>query len=68
MFVPLYVHKMKLWKPERKRPLRRPGRRWEDNISWTLWNRMWRCGLDWSGSGWGPVGAVMKTVMILRVQ
>jgi hypothetical protein len=37
----------KIWvrKPERKRPLRRPMHRWEDNI------RIGRCGLDSSGLG-----------------
>jgi hypothetical protein len=35
-------------KPEGKRPLRRPRRRWADNIRMAL--RTGRCGLDSSGS------------------
>ena len=30
------VHRVLVWKPEGKRPLRRPGRRWEDNIKMDL--------------------------------
>jgi hypothetical protein len=37
-------------KPEGKRPLERPRRRWNDNIK-MKWNRMWRYELDSSGSG-----------------
>jgi hypothetical protein len=32
-----------IWKPEGRRPLGRPRRRWEDG-SWG--NRAWGCGLD----------------------
>jgi hypothetical protein len=38
--------------PEGKRPLRRPRRRWEDNIRMDLREIEWRrCGLDSSESG-----------------
>ena len=38
------VYRVLLGKPEGKRPLERPRRRWVDNI------RMWVYGLDWAGS------------------
>jgi len=39
-------------KPEGKRPLGRPGRRWEHNIGMGLRDIGWRrCGLDSSGLG-----------------
>ena len=31
------VHRVLVGKPERKRPLERPSRRWEDNIKMDLW-------------------------------
>jgi hypothetical protein len=51
------VHKVLLGKPEGKRPLVRPRRRWEDGV----------CGLDSTGSGQVPVGAVVCAVMNIRV-
>jgi hypothetical protein len=41
------VHRVLVGKPEFKRPLGRPRRRWEDNIKWTF--RKWDVGL-WTGS------------------
>jgi hypothetical protein len=38
-------------KPERRRPLGRPRRRWEDNIEMDLREIVWGCGLDSFGSG-----------------
>jgi hypothetical protein len=35
-------------KPEGKRPLRRPGRRWLDNIEMDVWLMGWS-GVDWVG-------------------
>jgi hypothetical protein len=42
-----------IWKPERKRPVVRPRRRWEDNIREDL--EKIGCGLDLFGLGYGPV-------------
>jgi hypothetical protein len=42
------VYRLLVGKPEGKRPLRRPRRRWIDNIKMDL---LECCGLDWSGSG-----------------
>jgi hypothetical protein len=38
-------------KPEGRRPLGRPRRRWEDNIKMDLQEVGWGHGLDWAGSG-----------------
>jgi hypothetical protein len=38
-------------KPEGKRPLERPKRRWEDNIKMYFQEIEWGNGLDWSCSG-----------------
>jgi hypothetical protein len=45
--------KILVGKPERKRPFRRPGLRWEDNIKMDLREIVLYvgCGLDSSGSG-----------------
>jgi hypothetical protein len=46
------VYRVLVGKPERKRPLRRPRRRWEDNIRMDLQEVGCRgYGLDWAGSG-----------------
>jgi hypothetical protein len=42
-------------KPEGRRPLGRPRRRWEDNIKMDLLEVGWGHGLDQSGSGQGQV-------------
>jgi len=39
------VYRVLVWKPEGKRPLGRPKRRWEDNIKLDLQEVGWR--LDW---------------------
>jgi hypothetical protein len=50
------TYKMLVGKHEQQKPLRRPKHRWEDNIEMELKrNKMARCGLDSSGSGYGPV-------------
>ena len=42
------VYRFLLWKPERRRPLGRPGRRWVDNIRMDL--QEVGCGyMDWIG-------------------
>ena len=47
-------------KPEGKRPVGRPRRRWEDNIKMDLQAVGWGHGLDCSGSGWGQVGVTCE--------
>jgi hypothetical protein len=49
------MYKILVGKPERKRPLKRPRHRWEDNIKMDLREIGLGCGLDSSGSGEGPV-------------
>jgi hypothetical protein len=62
------VYKVLMGKPEGKRPLGRPRRRWEDGISMDLREiglRVW-IGLDWLRTGTGG-RAVVGAVMNLRV-
>ena len=53
-------------KPEGKRPLGRPRRRWENNIKMDIQEVGWGCGMDWidlaqnRDSLWDLVNAVMK--------
>jgi hypothetical protein len=51
------VYKFLVGKPEGKRPLGRPRRRWGDGIRMDLRERDWLggCGLDSTVSGQGPV-------------
>jgi hypothetical protein len=42
-------------KPEGKRPLARPRRRWEDGIKMDLREISWGGGVDLPGSGWGSL-------------
>ena len=42
-----------MWKPEGKRPLGRPGRRWEDNIKLNLQEVGWEA---WTGLIWLRIG------------
>ena len=42
-------------KPEEKKPLGRPRRRWEDNIKMDIQEVGWGHELDRSGSGYGEV-------------
>jgi hypothetical protein len=44
-----------VWKLDRKRPLGRPRRKWEDNIKMDHRDWIERSGLDRSGSGQGQV-------------
>ena len=62
------VHKVLVGKPEGKRPLGRPRRRWEDNIKMDLQEGRRRC-RDWmelaqDRDRWR---ALVSTVMNLRV-
>ena len=45
------VHRVLVGKPEGKRPLGRPRRRWENNTKMDLQEVGWGCGLDRAGSG-----------------
>jgi hypothetical protein len=61
-------HRLLVGKPERKRPLGRPRRRWVDNIRMDLVEIVWG-GVDWIGLAqdrdkWK---AVANVVMIFRV-
>jgi hypothetical protein len=47
------VYRVLLGKPERKRPLRRPRRRWEDTITMDL--QKVGCGV-WTESNWFRLG------------
>jgi hypothetical protein len=50
------VYKVLVGKPEGKRPLGRPRRRWEDGIRMDRREiGLWGCGLDSTVSGQGPV-------------
>ena len=55
-----------VWKPEGKRPLGRPRRRWKDNIMIDLLTWSGRGGMDWTDLGqdrdrwWVVVNAVMN--------
>jgi hypothetical protein len=49
------VYKVLVRKPEGKRPLGRPRRRWEDGIRMDIREIGWGCVLDSTGSGQGPV-------------
>jgi len=46
------VYGVLLGKPEGKRPLGRPRRRWEDNIKMDLQEVEWGVGGAWTGSIW----------------
>jgi len=45
------LYKVLVGKPEGKRPLGRPRRRWEDGIRMDLREIGWGCGVDSTGSG-----------------
>jgi hypothetical protein len=45
------AYKVLVGKPDGRRPLVRPRRRWEDNIKMDLLEVGWGHGLDQSGSG-----------------
>ena len=47
------VYRILVGKPEGKRPLGRPTRRWEDNTRWIF--RKWDVGA-WTGSSWLRIG------------
>jgi hypothetical protein len=45
------LYRVLVGKPEGKRQLGRPMRRWEEGIRMVLGRLAWGCGLDSSGSG-----------------
>jgi len=45
------VYRVLVRKPEGKRPLGRPRRRWEDNIKMEIQEMGWNYGLERAGSG-----------------
>jgi hypothetical protein len=45
------VYRVLVGKPEGKRPLVRPRRRWEDGVKMKLREIVWGCAVDSSGSG-----------------
>jgi hypothetical protein len=49
------VYRVLMGKPERKRLLERPRRRWEDGIKMDLREIGWGCGMDSPGSVQGSV-------------
>ena len=59
------LYRFMVWKPEGKRPLGRPRRRWEDNIKMGL-QEVGCGGMEWieldqdRGSWWALVNAVMN--------
>jgi hypothetical protein len=62
------VYRILVGKPEGKRPLGRPRRRWEDNIRMDLRDIRWG-GTDWidPAQDRDRCRALVNTVMILRV-
>jgi hypothetical protein len=63
-----YVYRVLVGKPERKRPLGRPRRRWEDNIKMDL-QELGYGGMDWIDLAEvrGRWPAVVNAAMTLRV-
>jgi hypothetical protein len=49
------VYRVLVGKPEGKRPLERPRRRWDDGIKMDLREIGWGGGVDSPGSGQGPL-------------
>ena len=61
------VYTVLVGKPEGKRPLERPSRRWEDNIKMDLREVGWGHGLDRSDSGKGQMAGFCECINELRV-
>jgi hypothetical protein len=62
------AYRILVGKPEGKRPLGRPSRRWVDNIKMDLREIRWDC-VDWidMAQDWGQWRALVNTVLNLRV-
>jgi hypothetical protein len=54
------AYRLLVGKPEGKRPLGRPRRRWVGDIRMDLVEVGWDVGLDWCGSGEGQVESSCK--------
>jgi hypothetical protein len=61
------AYRILVGKPEGKRPLGRPRRRWQNNIKADLRDKMGWYRLDSSSSGSDQWRALVNTVMNLRV-
>jgi hypothetical protein len=61
------AHRISVRKPEGNRPLGRSRRRLVDNIKMNLQEMGWGHGPDWSGSGYGQVGSLVKEVRNFQV-
>jgi len=61
------VFRVLVGKPDRKRPLRRPRRKWEDNIEMNLQAVGWENGLDDVAQDRDRWRALANTVMKFRV-
>jgi hypothetical protein len=62
------VHRVLVGKPEGKRPLERPTRKWEDNINMRVWGRIEVCTGCWWKSlrergHWGDQDLVGKIIL-----
>jgi hypothetical protein len=60
------VYKVLVVKPEGKRPLGRPRRRWKMGSEWILGRLAWGCGLDSTGSVQGPVAGCCECNLFLE--
>ena len=54
------IYRILVGKPDGRKPLGKPRRRWEDNIKMDLIEVGWGHGLDRSGSGQGQVAGSCK--------
>jgi hypothetical protein len=61
------LHRILVGKAGRSRTLERPEHKWKDNSKMGLKNKVRRCALKSSSSGYGPLGALVNTVMNLWV-
>jgi hypothetical protein len=66
------VHRVLVEKPEGKRPLGRPRRRWEDNIKMDLQELGWICG-NWmevaqDRDKWRTLVATVRNIRVPKMQ
>jgi hypothetical protein len=60
LYVPIFVYRVVVEKPEGRSSFERPRRRWEDNIKMNLREVRWGHGLDEFGSEQGQVAGSCK--------